>query len=75
MYKVKKGDEAVMIGFVEKIIDDTTVLIKGLDQDKKLEVKVDKFKIEDFKELLKDEEPIIVIVDEEACTISEDKEI
>lgn len=64
-----------MIGIVEKILNDEKVLVKGVDVEKILEVKVDKFQMAEFKELLEGEEPIIIVVNEENNSIVQDAEI
>lgn len=64
-----------MIGFVEKVADDTTVLVRSLNSDEVIKVKADKFSIEEYKELLKDENVIIVTVNEDTETIIDTVEI
>lgn len=64
-----------MIGFVEKVVDATTVLVRSLSSDEVIKVKADKFSIEEYKELLKDENVIIVTVNEDTETIIDTVEI
>lgn len=64
-----------MIGIVEKILNNEKVLVKGVDVEKTIEVKVDKFQAAEFKELLEGEEPIVIVVNEENNSIIQDAEI
>ena len=64
-----------MIGFVEKIINDTTVLVRGLSEEKTIEITTDKFTVADFKELINGEELIIVSVNENTKEINEVTEL
>lgn len=64
-----------MIGIVEKILNNEKVLVKGVDVEKTIEVKVDKFQVAEFKELLEGEEPIVIVVNEENNSIIQDAEI
>lgn len=63
-----------MLGFVQKIINTTTILVKLMNNEL-IDVKTDEFTIEEFKDLIESEEVIIVTIDEDTKKIIKTDEI